>query len=65
MYTTIPAVSVGCACLATHYYLKARRTTTPFPPGPQGHWLVGNLMDIPSQFAWLKFSDWKEQYGTI
>jgi hypothetical protein len=41
---------------------KARRH---LPPGPPGRWLIGNLLDIPAQFAWFEFSKWRKTYGKL
>ncbi|KAF8891883.1 hypothetical protein BD779DRAFT_1437372, partial [Infundibulicybe gibba] len=26
---------------------------------------VGNILDIPSDYRWLKFTDWRNTYGDI
>ena len=35
----------------------------PYPPGPPGHPLLTNVLDWPQGNSWLKFSEWKKQYG--
>ncbi|KAI0030169.1 cytochrome P450 [Vararia minispora EC-137] len=37
----------------------------PYPPGPQGWPLVGNLLDMPRTRIWDAFSRFREQYGDI
>lgn len=32
------------------------------PPGPKGLPILGNIFQLP-QFQWLRFTEWKEQYG--
>jgi hypothetical protein len=33
------------------------------PPGPPGYPLIGNIFDIPRQYAWLAFTQWGQLYG--
>ncbi|GJJ11033.1 hypothetical protein Clacol_005264 [Clathrus columnatus] len=35
------------------------------PPGPLGHFLIGNLLDIPRSKEWLTFNRWANQYGDL
>ncbi|KAJ7163866.1 cytochrome P450 [Mycena crocata] len=37
----------------------------PFPLGPKGLPLLGNLLQVPSEHYWLKFNEWVQQYGPI
>ncbi|KAK0190089.1 cytochrome P450 [Armillaria mellea] len=37
----------------------------PFPPGPRGLPLAGNLLDMPSEKEWLTFAEWGDIYGDI
>lgn len=41
-----------------------RRSRLPFPPGPKGHPLIGNLRDMPAQYQWLKYEEWGRDLGT-
>ncbi|KAF7790553.1 hypothetical protein EIP86_001509 [Pleurotus ostreatoroseus] len=34
------------------------------PPGPRGLPLLGNIFQV-GELQWLRFTEWKEQYGTI
>ncbi|KZT41728.1 cytochrome P450 [Sistotremastrum suecicum HHB10207 ss-3] len=45
--------------------LTARAKLLPFPPGPAGVPIIGNLLDIPSENQYLTFSKWKATYGPI
>ena len=40
-----------------------RRPRLPFPPGPKGHPLIGNLRDMPAQYQWLKYEEWGNDLG--
>jgi hypothetical protein len=47
------------------YAISSQKTRRHLPPGPPGRWLIGNLLDIPSQFAWFEFSKWRKAYGAL
>ncbi|KAJ6585088.1 cytochrome P450 [Mycena capillaripes] len=46
---------------------KKYKTTSqlPFPPGPRPRFITGNLHDIPTDRAWLTYTEWGKQYGEI
>jgi hypothetical protein len=35
------------------------------PPGPKPLPLLGNLLDIPKNMAWLTYQAWNERYGDV
>ena len=35
----------------------------PLPPGPKGHLLVGNLIDMAVDKPWIVFDGWRKTYG--
>lgn len=45
--------------------LKAwhRRKGLPFPPGPRGLPLVGNIRDIPPMPTWVTYRQWSNVYS--
>ncbi|KAK0439110.1 cytochrome P450 [Armillaria borealis] len=66
-FIPLPAIIiafVGLIPSAWFLFYQPRRNA-PFPPGPRGLPLAGNLLDIPSQKEWLTFAKWGEIYGDI
>ncbi|TFK48072.1 cytochrome P450 [Heliocybe sulcata] len=53
--------------LAWHLYSarrnKKRRLNFPLPPGPKGHVVIGNLLDLPAESQWLTLDRWFKDYG--
>jgi hypothetical protein len=41
------------------------RSKGPIPPGPPGLPFVGNIFQLPAKGQHLKFTEWKEKYGTF
>lgn len=33
------------------------------PPGPPGWPIIGNLLDMPKDFEWIKYKDLSERYS--
>ncbi|KAJ7226387.1 cytochrome P450 [Mycena rebaudengoi] len=61
--------AIFCASLAfgaALYQALSRRnhSTLPLPPGPRKLPLVGNLLDIPADFAWEKYMEWSKEYNS-
>ncbi|KAG1804551.1 cytochrome P450 [Suillus subaureus] len=65
----IPNVTWLDLCLAGigAYLVKQvlNKNLTPYPPGPRGWPLVGNIQDIPQIKPWLTFAEWGKKYGAI
>ncbi|KAG9317635.1 cytochrome P450 [Chiua virens] len=45
--------------------IVTKKQLAPFPPGPKGLPLVGNIADMPSVKPWLTFTQWGQKYGDI
>lgn len=41
------------------------RSKLPYPPGPKGYPLIGNILDIPPGQEWKTYADWSREYGKI
>ncbi|KAK7445709.1 hypothetical protein VKT23_014705 [Stygiomarasmius scandens] len=37
----------------------------PKPPGPKGHPIIGNLLDVPTSFEWIEWAKWGEKWGDL
>ncbi|KAJ7482244.1 cytochrome P450 [Mycena galericulata] len=59
---------VGLSCLGLGMMLWKLRSMSNLrkmmPPGPPGLPFLGNVFQLP-QFQWLRFTEWKAQYGPI
>jgi hypothetical protein len=55
----VAAIGVSAAL----YAFSSQKNRRHLPPGPPGRLLIGNVLDIPSQFAWFEFSKWRKTYG--
>ena len=65
---SFPALSVGAITASALLllllpFLKRKYYRIPYPPGPPGNILFGNLSQIPSSQPWRQFRDWSKVYG--
>ncbi|KAA1478266.1 cytochrome P450 [Dentipellis sp. KUC8613] len=55
-----------CAVTTIAYTIYRRRTNRlPYAPGPPTRLLLGNILHIPTRDPWLKFTEWRRQYGDV
>ncbi|KAH9925304.1 cytochrome P450 [Fomitopsis serialis] len=56
---------VWCFCIFVVYKVVWSRRSTPLPPGPRGLPLLGNALQVPTRYTWLKFTEWAKIYGDV
>ncbi|TFY68059.1 hypothetical protein EVJ58_g1228 [Rhodofomes roseus] len=57
---------LGCFFFAfVVYKLAYDRRGAPLPPGPRGLPVLGNALQVPTAFSWLKFTEWAKTYGDV
>ncbi|KAG2148110.1 cytochrome P450 [Suillus clintonianus] len=65
--TNITWFDLCLACVGA-YLLKHvfnKKNPAPYPPGPPGWPLIGNVLDMPRIKPWLTFAMWGKKYGDI
>ncbi|KAG8710025.1 hypothetical protein FRC08_017721 [Ceratobasidium sp. 394] len=62
----LPEILLAGVLSVAFYSWYKSRPSVPFPPGPKGHWLLGNAPDIATASSfWLKLSEYADEYGPI
>ncbi|KZO94698.1 cytochrome P450 [Calocera viscosa TUFC12733] len=57
-------VLAGTVLVGIWLYTRKSKASQ-LPPGPPGVPVLGNVLDLPSKLMFLKFDEWKDQYGEI
>ncbi|KIJ40995.1 hypothetical protein M422DRAFT_172679 [Sphaerobolus stellatus SS14] len=60
--------SLLCATGLIMAYFESKKRNPlrlPLPPGPRGLPLIGNVLDIPSEYEFLTYNDWRRTYGDL
>lgn len=65
MAMTIPWIFISLVTATTVFvYHRLRRALNlPRPPGPSGLPIIGNLLDSPKEYSWIKYLEWARKYG--
>lgn len=48
---------------STLIWKTTRLSKLPYPPGPKGIPLLGNVYDIPPRREWVTYAKWSREYG--
>ncbi|KAH9942871.1 cytochrome P450 [Amylocystis lapponica] len=73
LFTSMPAgieywapIGVLALCiLLERYWWSEYFKSRPYPPGPPMKPIIGNILEVISQEAWIKFTEYKKQYGDL
>ncbi|KAJ6498501.1 cytochrome P450 [Mycena vitilis] len=66
MSTTLILLTLGALCVAAASWLrKLGAREAGLPPGPPTLPILGNLHQMPTKYAHLKFTEWARQYGGL
>ncbi|KAG2131537.1 cytochrome P450 [Suillus cothurnatus] len=66
--TNVAWLDLLCLAGVGVYLIKQaviKKNPTPYPPGPRGWPLIGNVLDMPRIKPWLTFTEWGQKYGDI
>ncbi|KZT52254.1 cytochrome P450 [Calocera cornea HHB12733] len=61
---SVTALLVTAILVVTILYLRPNRYAK-LPRGPPGLPLLGNLLELPTTFMYLKLDEWSKQYGPV
>ena len=50
-------------CLTVLRGSRRNSKRLPYPPGPKGYPVIGNLLDAPTDKPWLTYDEWGKTYG--
>ncbi|GJE96516.1 cytochrome P450 [Phanerochaete sordida] len=64
MFSDITTLYLWAALLLAWLLVLRLRRRPNYPPGPAGLPLLGNLLDMPSDYAWKAYMDIGERYGS-
>lgn len=66
--TNVTWLDILCiSCAGVYFVMRVfnKKNPAPYPPGPPGWPLIGNILDMPHTKPWLTFAMWGKKYGNI
>ncbi|KAG2040007.1 cytochrome P450 [Suillus americanus] len=63
--TWLDILCISCAAVYLVMWVFNKKNPAPYPPGPPGWPLIGNILDMPHVKPWLTFAMWGKKYGNI
>jgi len=66
-FILLDSIALGILLFVIKAYVQKRRNSAglPYPPGPQGYPVIGNVLDIPKEAPWERYDEWAKQYGAL
>ncbi|KAG9029174.1 hypothetical protein FRB95_005632 [Tulasnella sp. JGI-2019a] len=59
-----PILGIILLVLFSIRWYQSRRSI-PYPPGPSGDFIIGNLRQMPFSYHWITFTEWGRKYGPL
>ncbi|KAI0045667.1 cytochrome P450 [Auriscalpium vulgare] len=59
------AVVVAYLVLSLREWRRRRGPSRTYPPRPPRLPIIGNLLDLPTEAPWIKYTEWAQRYGDI
>ncbi|OCH85716.1 CyP450 monooxygenase [Obba rivulosa] len=59
------AALAGAVFVYVSFARKANAHRLPYPPGPKGWPVIGNMLDMPQDKPWETYAEWAKTYGPV
>jgi len=61
----VTVLGVLLFCISALAFRKWRKPTSPYPPGPKGYPILGNVLDLPQNVSlWENLASLANRHGT-